>query len=227
MNTAAKKRNSLASSVMASVVVLVSALFFASAASASSASASLLGDPASIDQNSPTTASTHHVVAPKTRVEIFLGVSLKSIERSELNPINATRYYDVLEGVALGCTLAPVSGLIDDAAHFSQKTFKQTFSEGGKFAGKTIDDVAGALRNGSMKPSDVPIEFFTRGSGQQLILNTRSAEALRRAGIPRDQWTGSDIGGNFAALRRLAEQLQRNKLGPNGTPTVRPSGGSN
>jgi hypothetical protein len=25
----------------------------------------------------------------------------------------------------------------------------------------------------------------------------------------------------------LAEQLKRNKLGPNGTPTVRPSGGGN
>ena len=217
MKTAAKKKNSLAMVVIASMITWVSACLLSSAAIASSVSPTLT-----------TPAPTATLVALKSRAEVFLGVSLKSVELRGANPVNATRYYDGSWEVVLECLVAPVrTGLIDDAANFSQKTFKQTFSEGGKFAGKTLDDVADALRNGSLKPSDVPIEFFTRGSGQQLILNTRSAEALRRAGIPRDQWTGSDIAGNFAALRRLAEQLQRNKLGPNGTPTVRPSGGSN
>ena len=116
-------------------------------------------------------------------------------------------------------------GLIDDSANFAQKTFSEAFSEGGKFSGKTIDDVAAMLRSDQLKPSDVPLEFFTRGNGQTLILNTRSAEALRRAGIPRSQWHGVDISGNIPALKRLAGQLNRNDLWPNGIPTVRPSGG--
>ncbi len=120
-----------------------------------------------------------------------------------------------------------VAGLIDDSANFAQKTFRETFSEGGRFAGKTIDDVAAALRSGKLTPSDVPIEFFTRKSGQALISNTRSAQALTRAGIPRKNWHGVDIAGDAAALRRLAGQLRRNKLSPNGTSVVRPSGGGN
>ncbi len=111
MNTAAKKRNSLASSVLASMVVLVSTLLLNSAAIASSVSASLLGIAPSIDRTVTTIASRHDVVALKTRVEIFLCSAAKSIERSELNPTNATRYYDALEGVALECLVAPISGL--------------------------------------------------------------------------------------------------------------------
>ena len=117
--------------------------------------------------------------------------------------------------------------MIDDSANFAQKTFRETFSDGGKFAGQTIDDVAAQLRRGGLTPADVPIEFFTRGSGQTLIVNTRSAQALTRAGIPRELWQGVDIAGDAAALRRLAEQLKRNKLPGTGTPTVRPSRGGN
>jgi len=121
--------------------------------------------------------------------------------------------------------LGGAAGLIDDSANFAQKTFSDTFSQGGRFSGKTIDEVARMLRSGQLKPSDVPLEFFTRGNGQTLISNTRSAEALRRAGIPRSQWHGVDISGNVPALRRLAKQLNQNNLWPNGIPNVKPSGG--
>lgn len=116
------------------------------------------------------------------------------------------------------------AGLIDDSANFAQNTFRQTFSDGGKFAGQTVDDVAAQLRSGKLSPADVPIEFYTRNSGQTLISNTRSAQALTQAGIPRELWDGVNVAGDRAALRRLAEQLRRNKLSPNGTPTVKLSG---
>jgi len=109
-------------------------------------------------------------------------------------------------------------------ANFAQRTFKETFSAGGKFAGKTIDEVAELLRQGKLTPADLPLEYLTK-NGQTVILNTRSAEALRRAGISRELWRGIDIAGDDAALQRLAEQLRRNKLGPMGTPTVTPSPG--
>ena len=105
-------------------------------------------------------------------------------------------------------------------ANFAQKTFSETFSKGGKFSGKTIDDVADALRNGTLKPSDVPIEYATQG-GQTIVLNTRSAEALRRAGISRDLWKGVDVSNDAAAMQRLADQLRRNGLGPGGIPNTR------
>ena len=106
-----------------------------------------------------------------------------------------------------------------------KKTFGETFNAGGKFAGRTVDDVAGALRSGSMKASDVPIDFITR-NGNTLILNTRSAQALTRAGIPRSQWNAVNRSGQSAFEARLTGQLNRNRLTNQGIPTVRPSGGN-
>ena len=104
-----------------------------------------------------------------------------------------------------------------DGANFAQKTFSQTCSSGGRFAGQTIDDVAGALRSGAMKPADVPIEYIVR-AGSTLILNTRSAQALQQAGIPRSAWNAIDMTGDAAAQARLSGQLQRNGLTSQGIP---------
>jgi hypothetical protein len=40
---------------------------------------------------------------------------------------------------------------------WAQKTFNDTFSEWGKFAGQTVDDVAEMLRSGTLSATDVPI----------------------------------------------------------------------
>ena len=107
-------------------------------------------------------------------------------------------------------------------AKFAQATFSKMFSKGGTFAGKSVQDVAGALRSGAMKASDVPINYIVR-DGQTIILNTRSAQALEGAGIPRSQWSGVNQTGNKLFENLLDGQLGRNPGGP--FDTVRPSGG--
>ena len=126
------------------------------------------------------------------------------------------------DGVKAAKTAA--KGTIDDTANYAQKTYGESFSDYGKFAGQTIDDVAAQLRKGDLTTADVPIEFFTRKGGQTVIANTRSAQALTRADIPRSQWQGVNLSGDAAGLRRLAGQLQRNKLPGTGTPKTRSSG---
>jgi hypothetical protein len=111
METAAKKKGSLALGVIALVVVLVSTCLGNSAAVASSIASSigqsLPTTAPSIGPSSTTRIPNHPVAGSKTRAEVFLGVSLKSIERSEQNPINSSRIYDALDGAALECTVAP------------------------------------------------------------------------------------------------------------------------
>jgi hypothetical protein len=123
--------------------------------------------------------------------------------------------------------VAPVARGVPENANFAQRTFRQAFSteEGALFPGRTVAEVAADLRSGVLTPADVPIQFIVR-DGNTLILNTRSAQALTQAGIPRSQWNAANMTGNAAAEARLTGQLQRNNLTSQGTPTVRPSGGN-
>lgn len=109
-------------------------------------------------------------------------------------------------------------------ANFAQKTFGQAFSSEGTFAGRTVKDVAGALRSGAMKPGQVPVQYIVR-DGQTLILNTRSAQALERAGIPRARWNAVNKTGDALAEARLTDQIRRNNTPSTGFPTVRQSQG--
>jgi hypothetical protein len=103
---------------------------------------------------------------------------------------------------------------INDAA-FAQKSFSETFSKGGLFAGKTIDDVANELRSGELSPKDAPINVVVR-DGHTLILNTRSAQALIRAGIPRSQWRVVNRAGDPLYEELVSGQLKRNGLTSSG-----------
>ena len=115
-------------------------------------------------------------------------------------------------------------GGVLDGANFAQKTFGKNFSLDGKFAGQTVDDVAGAIQSGALKVSDVPIDYIVR-NGNTLILNTRSSQALIKAGVPRSQWNAINRTGDAAFEARLTGQLNRNNLTEQGISTVRQSGG--
>ncbi len=136
----------------------------------------------------------------------------------ELQRENSIGRYDS----AVGDTLAAESGVLENA-NYAQKTFSHAFSTEGTFAGRTVEDVAGALRSGVMKPAAIPIQYIER-DGQVLILNTRSAQALEQAGIPRARWNAVNVTGNADAEGRLTRQLLNNNLTSQGASTVRPSG---
>lgn len=109
-------------------------------------------------------------------------------------------------------------------ANFAQRTFASTFSTEGRFSGRSVASVASDLAAGRLSPSDLPIEYIVR-DGNTLILNTRSAQALQQANIPRSQWRAVNMTGDSAAEARLTGQLRRNRLTTEGTPTTRPSRG--
>ena len=122
----------------------------------------------------------------------------------------ATRPAIVTEGVNI------------EGAVWAQKTFSGTFSAGGKFAGQTVEGVAGSLRNGTLSVTDVPIDVVER-NGQTFILNTRSSAALMQANIPRSAWNVVNQTGVSSFENMLTGQLERNRL-INGTNTIRQSG---
>ncbi len=120
---------------------------------------------------------------------------------------------------------AAVEKLSAEGALWAQKTFSGTFSEGGTLAGKTVDEVAAALKSGDMSVKDIPIDLIKRGENT-FILNTRSSAALEKAGIPRSSWNTVNRSGDAVYESRLTDQLTRNNI-PNGTTTVRESGTQN
>jgi RHS repeat-associated protein len=148
--------------------------------------------------------------------------ALKGYSEVEEMAINATPIIlSPLMGFESGIATVTEDGILQ-GANYAQRTFNSTFSSGGTFAGQTVEDIAAALRSGTLSPSDVPIQYIVKDANT-LILNTRSAQALEQAGIPRGQWNAIDMTGDAAAQVRLAAQLQRNGLTSQGIPTVTPN----
>ena len=120
-----------------------------------------------------------------------------------------------------------------EKAIFAQKTFGETFtargaSELSKLGGgriSTVDDLAGAITTGRIDPARVEVQVYNL-SGTEYILNTRTAQALTRAGVPRRKWNWQDMTGNSAALGRLRDQLSTNGFRTGqGATSPRSSGG--
>ncbi|MFZ5756301.1 MAG: hypothetical protein ACOY3X_05325 [Pseudomonadota bacterium] len=89
-------------------------------------------------------------------------------------------------------------GILEEAL-FAQKIAKGEKEFGGwavnhytKVAGrdiKTVNDLAQALREGVVSPSQLPINYVVM-KGVPVIQNTRTSTALIFAGIPKSQWYG-------------------------------------
>ncbi len=134
---------------------------------------------------------------------------------------------DIQRAAGLATILAaPEAGALGDAEtalSFSQRTASPWFSEGSLFEGSTISDVASQLRAGTLNPADVPIQTVTI-DGNILIVNTRSALALRQAGVPQSAWTLVDQSGNAGIVNGVATRLANNGLTSAGTPVLRITG---
>lgn len=107
-----------------------------------------------------------------------------------------------------------------DRARFAQKYYSEEFGLTGKFRGKTIDQVALMLKQGKLSLGDVKVDYIVRGKNQ-LLLNTRSAQALKRAGIPMSKWVVVNKTGVSEVERRLDNQLKRNRLTDKGVKKVK------
>ena len=79
--------------------------------------------------------------------------------------------------------------------------------------------MSNALKNGKISVEDVPIDYIVR-DGNTLILNTRSSQALIKAGIPRTEWNAVNRTGNVKFENMLSNQLSNNKLTTEGVETV-------
>lgn len=130
----------------------------------------------------------------------------------------------VFGAAAAAGKIAHASSNLVARANYAQKYYSEIISKGGaKFFNdqlgiqvKTIDDLASAIKSGTIQASDVSITVVSRGD-DVLILNTRSAEALQRAGVPRSQWRVVDGTGDAGIEARLDLQLKRNNLSNSGT----------
>jgi RHS repeat-associated protein len=137
-------------------------------------------------------------------------------EEAAKNPGRAVRFGRWLKGLVCRSKL-PGEAL--ENASFAQTTFREAFSKEGKeelskIIGrniKTIDDLADAIRTGHVDPSKIPVNYIVR-DGNTLILNTRTSEALRRAGIPRSRWNAVNVTGDEMFEDCLNKQLARNQL---------------
>ncbi|WP_146206224.1 hypothetical protein [Pseudomonas sp. OV226] len=120
-------------------------------------------------------------------------------------------------------------------ANFAQNKIKsdRSFSEDGQklyseLAGtpiKTVDDLAGALKAGTIKPGQLPVDYVDM-NGTRLILNTRTSTALEQAGIPRNEWFGRNQTGVEAYPGKTfndlaADQLKRNDLPSTGAEQLK------
>ncbi|MBI6772895.1 DUF6861 domain-containing protein [Pseudomonas syringae] len=117
----------------------------------------------------------------------------------------------------------PVLGVLENSV-FAQKISKptKTFSKVGqnlysRAAGHPIDTVAdltSALEKGTIKPSQVPLDYVII-DGQNVIANTRSSTALINAGIPKSQWYGANKTGVTAYDQITFDDLVRDQLRKN------------
>lgn len=139
-----------------------------------------------------------------------------------------------MANMALGATAAgPARSLAMSMAtnaerasfSFAQKTYSETFSAIGrdkysalsKSTIRTIDDLSSAIKSGKIDPSKITVDVG-KINGKGYIVNTRTATALERAGVPRSKWSISDITKTDKdAMDRLAAQLERNNISPGET----------
>ena len=102
---------------------------------------------------------------------------------------------------------------------YQQPTYSERFSRAGaqiysEQAGiqiSTIDDLAGALRQGSVSASDIPVNYVVR-DGTRVVANTRTSVALQRAGIDPSDWNWVDRSGVSRWERRVDDALERSRL---------------
>ncbi|TPM13495.1 hypothetical protein FJ958_30945 [Mesorhizobium sp. B2-3-5] len=138
-----------------------------------------------------------------------------------------------MAGPARSLAVSMVTNAERASLSFAQKTYSETFSAIGrdkysalsKSTIRTIDDLSSAIKSGKVDPSKLTVDVG-KINGKGYIVNTRTATALERAGVPRSKWSINDITKiDKDAMDRLAAQLERNNISP-GEKVSNPSSSS-
>lgn len=143
-------------------------------------------------------------------------------------------------GALTGAAFAAAGGALSSAAArgsvapeeggsrilFGQRSVSRTFTtaENGsdfKYAGMKISDVAGGLRNGSISPDELPIQYVVR-NGQGVAVNNRSLLALVRAGL--QPTVTIDVSDNARLVSRVEGRLAEMGGSPSQVIRVRGAG---
>jgi RHS repeat-associated protein len=135
---------------------------------------------------------------------------------------------EIAKGAAIGAGTFAVVAIAPEAAgaltvragwRYAQSSFREEFSAEGKRIYSTltgtpirrIDDLVGSINGGRIDPGKMAVETYRFGR-RTFILNTRTAEALSRAGVARRDWNVKNMTGDKEAFKRLIDQLRNNSL---------------
>jgi len=117
----------------------------------------------------------------------------------------------------------PETSPLEDA-NWAQNNYKETFQNIDDvpdfLRGRTIDEVVADIKSGKINPKSLEVQY-AKIDGQTLIVNTRTSEALTRAGIPRSEWTAKDVTNISSAVDRLKTQLNNSKLTSKGATQIK------
>jgi hypothetical protein len=108
---------------------------------------------------------------------------------------------------------------LPENANFAQLYYDEDFSPNGPYNGKTITNLLNEVNGGVRDPNDIIVRYIVR-EGHVLIQNTRTTQLLERLGIPRSEWMVKNMTGDVDAENSVSNQLWRNRLTEEGTPTV-------
>jgi hypothetical protein len=70
-----------------------------------------------------------------------------------------------------------------------------------------------------MSPSDVEVKYVNI-AGNNLVVNTRSAVALTKAGIPQSEWNLVDVSADGEIVGDMLDRLTKNGLTVQGTKAI-------
>ncbi len=157
--------------------------------------------------------------AAEAAAERAAAPSVTDAVRSAEQPVAAPAAQNAAAKAASVVQPAAKRASVLEGANYTQRDYSPTFSRKGTFKGRSVNDVANDLRSGKLTPDDVPINYIVR-DGNTLIMNTRSAQALERAGFSRDQWRPVNVTGNRLWERGLDEHLKSSGLSSRGIATV-------
>jgi RHS repeat-associated protein len=136
---------------------------------------------------------------------------------SELMPAAAYEQANIVGSVLLtsgaGALRNTATKGLPEGALFAQEGYSPKFSDRGALKGQSFSSVVQDLRSGARNPSSIQVDYVVRGD-VVIIHNTRSANALEAAGVPRSQFNAVNKTGNPAVEARVDRQLARNPGGP-------------